>query len=70
MNATLGEIHALTWSDIDFTNGNIAIRDPKNSKNRFAHMTADVSTMLQNRYTQQARNTTRSAALTLEGSLG
>lgn len=34
-----GEIHSLTWADIDFTHDTIFLRDPKGGKNRHAYMT-------------------------------
>jgi integrase len=49
-----GEIHSLTWGDIDFTNGTIHIRDPKNKCNRHAFITEEVEYMLKSRHHQQA----------------
>lgn len=49
-----GEIHALTWGDIDLKNGAIHIRDPKNKRNRHAFITEEVSGMLRRRYSNQA----------------
>lgn len=49
-----GEIHSLTWADIDFTNETIFLRDPKSSKNRHAYMTPDVKSILQKKYAAQA----------------
>ena len=49
-----GEIHSLTWGDIDLKNGTIHIRDPKNKRNRHAFITEEVKTMLQRRYCKQA----------------
>lgn len=51
-----GEIHALTWGDIDFDNGLILIRDPKNGKNRHAFMTEEVREMLLSRHQSQSRS--------------
>ena len=48
-----GEIHNLTWGDIDFGNGQILIRDPKNGQNRFAFLTAPVKAMLELRFDGQ-----------------
>lgn len=45
-----GEIHALTWGDIDFNEGLITIIDPKNRKNRYAYMVDEVRNMLEQRY--------------------
>ncbi len=47
------EIFGLTWADIDFTNQQIFIRDPKNHKDRFAFLTGEVETMLRQRAQQQ-----------------
>lgn len=49
-----GEIHSLTWGDIDLKNGTIHIRDPKNKRNRHAFITEEVKIMLQRRYSKQA----------------
>lgn len=49
-----GEIHSLTWGDIDLKNGTIHIRDPKNKRNRHAFITEEVKIMLQRRYNKQA----------------
>lgn len=51
-----GEIFALKWADIDMDNGQITIRDPKNSKNRHVYMQSDVKTMLIRRFSGQSRN--------------
>ena len=48
-----GEIHNLMWGDIDFGNGQILIRDPKNGQNRFAFLTEPVKAMLERRFTRQ-----------------
>ena len=48
-----GEIHGLTWGDVDFDNGQILIRDPKNGQNRFAFINAPIEAMLKQRYTVQ-----------------
>lgn len=53
----LGEIHSLQWSDIDFENSLITIRDPKNKKNRHSYMTPELSEMLKKRYQGQSKNT-------------
>ena len=41
-----GEIAALSWEDCDFGEGNILIRDPKSSVNRYAFMTKRVKKVL------------------------
>jgi integrase len=51
-----GEIHALTWADVDFTNGTLFIRDPKNKRNRHAHITGEIRTMLDRRHKGQAKS--------------
>lgn len=48
-----GEIHNLVWGDIDFKNGQILIREPKNGHSRFAFMTDIVRKMLKFRYNGQ-----------------
>lgn len=49
-----GEIHSLTWGDIDLKNGTIFIRDPKNKRNRHSFISEDVEVMLKNRYREQS----------------
>lgn len=49
-----GEIHSLTWGDIDLKNGTIHIRDPKNKRNRYAFITEEVKAMLKRRRHNQA----------------
>jgi len=44
-----GEIHSLTWGDLDFENGLIHVRDTKNKINRHAFMTHEVREMLEQR---------------------
>lgn len=51
-----GEIHTLTWADINFEEKNIFLRDPKNTHNRYAFMTDEVKVMLQGRYGAQEKN--------------
>lgn len=51
-----GEIFHLDWSDIDLGAGTIFVRDPKNSKDRFAYLTEAAGNMLRNRYSGQAPN--------------
>jgi len=50
-----GEIHSLTWGDIDPQYETILIRDPKNRKNRYAFITQEVQTMLERRSAAQAK---------------
>lgn len=45
-----GEIHALTWGNIDFEQGTIEVLDTKNKHNRHAYITNEVMMMLQGRY--------------------
>lgn len=49
-----GEIFALTWADVDFSNRQVFIRDPKKNKHdRFAYMTGEVCAMLKSRFNGQ-----------------
>lgn len=41
-----GEIFNLSWGDVDFARGLLALRDTKSGRNRVAYMTADVRGML------------------------
>ncbi len=41
-----GEIASLTWQDIDFKNGIITIKDPKNNTGRVAYMTENLKKVL------------------------
>lgn len=50
-----GEIHSLRWGNINFSDGSIAILDPKSKKNRIAFMTPEVKTMLTSRYEHQPK---------------
>jgi Site-specific recombinase XerD len=50
-----GEIHALTWGDIDFANGTIAVLDTKNTIDRHAFLTVEVEDMLKRRRSNQAK---------------
>ena len=52
-----GEIHSLSWGDIDPQYKTILIRDPKNRKNRYAFITQEVKTMLERRSAAQAKTT-------------
>ncbi len=51
-----GEIHALTWGDVDMANGLLHIRDPKSKVNRHAFITQEVRGMLERRRGRQAKN--------------
>ena len=51
-----GEIHALTWNDVDMNNALIHIRDPKNKINRHAFITQEVGDMFQRRYANKGNN--------------
>lgn len=44
-----GEIHALTWADVDFEANTLYIRDPKNKESRHAIMGEEVRKMLLDR---------------------
>lgn len=44
-----GEIFNLRWSDVDFNNKMLTLRDTKNSKTRIIYMTNDVCKMLYNK---------------------
>lgn len=48
-----GEIASLEWQDIDFPDGRILIRDPKNSQNRYAYLTDEITEVLRNRHSGQ-----------------
>lgn len=50
-----GEIHNLTWGDVNFDGGTLYIRDPKNKHSRHAFMTDEVRHMLMNRQDGQAK---------------
>ena len=41
-----GEIHALTWADVNLDAGTVLIRDPKNKKNRHAHIVPEIEEVL------------------------
>ena len=51
-----GEIHNLRWGDVDWENGTIHIRDPKNKNDRHAVIIQEVKEMFERRYTSQAKN--------------
>jgi integrase len=51
-----GEIHALTWADVDLANGALFIRDPKSKRNRHAPITGEVRAMLERRHKGQAKS--------------
>ncbi|AEA33665.1 tyrosine-type recombinase/integrase [Hippea maritima] len=48
-----GEIANLTWQDIDFQNGIITIKDPKNSESRVAYMTDSLRDLLYAKYKRE-----------------
>ena len=48
-----GEIANLTWQDIDFKNGIINIKDPKNNTTRQAYITENIREILQGRYNRE-----------------
>ena len=50
-----GEIFNLKWQDVDFKNGIIYIRDPKNKADRVAYMTADIKEMLDSKFNKKAQ---------------
>lgn len=50
-----GEIHALTWGDVDLDNGTIFVRDPKNKNNRHAFIAEEVREVLQRRMNGQPK---------------
>lgn len=50
-----GEIHALTWGDVDIHTGSIYVKDPKNKYSRHAFMTEEVKGMLAGRYCGQPK---------------
>lgn len=50
-----GEIHGLTWGNIDMEQKNIEVMDTKNKRNRYASMTTEVYAMFQSRYKDQPK---------------
>ena len=44
-----GEIHALTWSDVNFEAGTLYIRDPKNRHSRHAYLSIEIEQVLKDR---------------------
>jgi len=48
-----GEITNLTWQDIDFQNGIITIKDPKNDESRVAYLTDNLKELLTNKYKRE-----------------
>ena len=44
-----GEIHALTWADVNFEAGTLYIRDPKNKHSRHAYISAEIAEVLESR---------------------
>lgn len=51
-----GEIHALTWGDVDLENSTIHIRDPKSKNDRHAFITSEVKEVFERRYSAQAKS--------------
>ncbi len=51
-----GEVHSLTWGDLDMEKGSIHVRDTKNKLNRHAFMTQEVREMLERRRGIQAKS--------------
>ncbi|QTO41360.1 tyrosine-type recombinase/integrase [Desulfovibrio desulfuricans] len=49
-----GEIHSLTWGDVNFDGGTLFIRDTKNKESRHAFMTKDIEGMLKTRALKSA----------------
>jgi len=47
-----GEVAALDWKSVNFTEGILSIRDPKAKRNRAAFMTPKVTAMLRERHTE------------------
>lgn len=52
-----GEVHALTWADVDMDAATLYIKDPKNKNSRHAYMTQEVQAMFQGRYEGQHKTT-------------
>lgn len=54
LNAGLraGEVLALTWTDVDFENGHLLVKDTKSGRNRQVPMTAEVRDALEHRREQ------------------
>lgn len=48
-----GEVHSLTWADVDMEAATLYIKDPKNKHSRHAYMTTEVRAMLEGRYAGQ-----------------
>jgi integrase len=48
-----GEIHKLTWSDVDIANRLLTIKDAKNGKTRYAHVTREIQDVLERRMNGQ-----------------
>jgi integrase len=51
----VGECLKLTWSDIDMEDGQIFVKDTKNTRNRHAYLTAEIREMLLCRYQGQPK---------------
>ena len=48
-----GEIHSLTWGDVNWLAATLLIRDSKNKQSRQVHITRQVQVMLERRYQHQ-----------------
>ena len=48
-----GEIAALTWGDVNFETRLLFVRDPKNTRSRYAYMTGEAKAMLKVRHSEQ-----------------
>lgn len=51
-----GEIHALTWTDVNSEAGTLYIRDPKNKHSRHAYISAEIVEVLESRKTERNKN--------------
>ena len=51
-----GEIHALTWADVNFEAGTLYIRDPKNKHSRHAYISAEIAEVLESRNGERSKS--------------
>ena len=51
-----GEVHSLTWGDLDIGNGAIHVRDTKNRRDRHPFMTQEILEVLERRQGIHAKN--------------
>ena len=49
-----GEVFNLTWGDVDFQRRQLFIKDPKSGKNRYAYLTAETYSVLEELWTEQS----------------